>query len=148
MTSHEINCTLRVLAKLCYSKVSTNPDLLQERDNMAWTRIYDCYQELDPTAPTQMTKGDFLLKFANISYKEAANIVSKFSRQNKDIVIDCILFSLRFNAQLGIGGGMLEKSEVADAVKLAQQIIKEAQLENNDWKNAIMITSYAQQYYN
>ena len=147
MNSYQINCTLRVLAELGYSKVSANPDLLQERDNMSWTRIYDCYQDLHPTAPSQMTKVDFLLKFANISYKEATDIVSKLSRKDKDKVIDYILFSLRFREPLGIGGGMLEKSEVADAVRLAQQIIKDTKIENNVWENALMVTNYALQHY-
>lgn len=93
MTEYEVNCILRVLAKVCYSKVSSNPDLLVEREDLGYTaaKMYTCYQSLEAKAPETMLKTDFLAKFISINYDEAAKVVSRLDTGIKQHIVQCLL---------------------------------------------------------
>ena len=143
MNEYEVNCIMRILAKFAYAHVSSNPDLVRNRDNGGWTRIYECYESLKEGVPETMERTVFFAKFANIEYSSAVLTVRKMEPILKQHIVKCLLHMARYH-QTDIAGGIFTCfGDLKDTLNLLEEIAIETQIMTLDLQQKI---KYAREY--
>lgn len=99
-SDQDVKMILRVLAELCYERISTDPDQLEERGSfMRQQQLYRCFQamiaENGIQPPNEMNTVDFLQKFANIDFHVALNYIKSLSIGQKETLENFIGYVLK-----------------------------------------------------
>jgi len=138
MTDYEINHILRMLAQLCYSKLSSDSNMTETYDYASYSResrLYECYQDLcrnakGIVASETMLKNDFLSKFATIEYHTSLKVVDNLNADIKEGIAYCILYILKTEISCS---ALLYKNDL----RIVEDIISHTHMTNQDLQRII-----------
>ena len=88
-SQQDVNMILRVLAELCFERISSNPNHVEIRNTLGrQENLFICFQAMidqnGEEPPQQMRGEDFLAKFAYIDFYSALSYVGNLNVEQKD----------------------------------------------------------------
>ncbi len=146
MSRFEIGCILRVLAKLCYKKVSLKADELMTHDHGSPSRefrLYECFEELyrynGEIAPVSMPMEEFLDMFVAIDIDQAYKILKNVSSREKSLISASILYVCQTDIINSLGNSFFLNKE---DVPIVEEIVTSIGLNSPRLLQILQYTKY------